>query len=98
MKKNGDGDTPVSAARSNESCLKAAAGQGQTEKHRGGQDFCEDGLDRQPISRSHVANGPSSAQVAEYPSIHIDDFWRSGWQVHSASRPSQQLANLSRTK
>ena len=35
---------------------------------------------------TRVANGPSWAQVAEYPLIHLLDLRRSGWQVHSASR------------
>ena len=43
MKKAATATRPVSAAISNESRLKATTGQGQTEKHHGGQDFARTG-------------------------------------------------------
>jgi hypothetical protein len=84
MKKAATATRPLSAAISNESRLKATTGQGQTEKHHGGQDLCEDGLGRQQIVR-HVANGPGSAQVTEYLLIYRCDLRRSGWQVRGAA-------------
>ena len=43
---------------------------------------------------TRVANGPSWAQVAEYPLIHLLDLRRSGWQVQRGRRSTLALANM----